>query len=54
MIELRLAGFSAVQIAQTLGKSPEAVRKAQSRALFTLRDLLAEPSQSTETERHHG
>lgn len=53
VIELRLAGFSAVQIAETLGKSPEAVRKAQSRALFTLRDLLA-GEQPEETERHHG
>ena len=53
VIELRLAGFSAIQIAETLGKSPEAVRKAQSRALLTLRDLLL-PEQSTETERHHG
>ncbi len=53
VIELRLAGFSAVQIAEILGKNPEAVRKAQSRALFTLRDLI-QPEQSTETERHHG
>jgi len=53
VIELRLAGFSATQIAATLGKSPAAVRKAQSRALVTLRDLLTE-QQATETERHHG
>jgi RNA polymerase sigma-70 factor (ECF subfamily) len=53
VIELRLAGFSAIQIAETLGKSPEAVRKAQSRALFTLRDLLVQ-IEPTETERHHG
>lgn len=53
VIELRLAGFSAVQIAETLGKSPEAVRKAQSRALTTLRDLLA-GNEPAETERHHG
>ncbi len=52
VIELRLAGFSAVQIAETLGKSPEAVRKAQSRALFTLRDLLTD-QQTAETV-HHG
>lgn len=53
VIELRLAGFSAIQIAQTLGKSPEAVRKAQSRALVALRDLLAQ-TEPVESERHHG
>lgn len=53
VIELRLAGFTGAQIAQMLGRSPEAVRKAQSRALFTLRDLLA-GSEPVETERHHG
>jgi RNA polymerase sigma-70 factor (ECF subfamily) len=53
VIELRLAGFSAVQIAQTVGKSPEAVRKAQSRALITLRDLMTQ-TETTESERHHG
>ena len=37
LLELRLAGLSAVEIGQTLGKSPEAVRKAQSRIVQTLR-----------------
>lgn len=53
VIELRLAGFTSAQIAQMLGRSPDAVRKAQSRALLTLRDLLA-GNEPAETERHHG
>lgn len=40
MMELRLAGLNDVEIAEVLGKSPAAVRKAQSRAVFAMRDQL--------------
>ncbi len=47
LVELRLAGLTDADIAQVLGKSPVAIRKAQSRAVFALRALLdAEYSQS--------
>jgi RNA polymerase sigma-70 factor (ECF subfamily) len=40
LVELRLAGLTDVDIAQVLGKSPVAIRKAQSRAVLALRALL--------------
>lgn len=41
LMELRLAGLSAAEIGQVLGKSPEAVRTAQSRALQALKQAVA-------------
>lgn len=41
LLELRLAGLNAAEIARTLGRSHDAVRKAQSRAVNGLRDALA-------------
>ncbi len=47
LVELRLAELTDADIAQVLGKSPVAIRKAQSRAVFALRALLdAQYSQS--------
>lgn len=47
LVELRLAGLTDADIAQVLGKSPVAIRKAQSRAVLALRALLdAQYSQS--------
>jgi RNA polymerase sigma-70 factor, ECF subfamily len=39
LLELRLAGLNAVEIAQVLGRSHDAIRKAESRAVGTLREL---------------
>lgn len=41
LLELRLAGLTAVDIAHVLGRSHDAVRKAESRAVRHLRDLSA-------------
>lgn len=47
LVELRLAGLTDADIGQVLGKSPVAIRKAQSRAVLALRALLdAQYSQS--------
>lgn len=40
VVELRLAGYTGVEIARLLGRSPEAVRKAQERALKRLALLM--------------
>lgn len=40
LLELRLSGLNAVEIARTLGRSHDAVRKAQSRAITSLRQAL--------------
>lgn len=40
LLELRLAGLNAAEIARTLGRSHDAVRKAQSRAVISLRQAL--------------
>jgi RNA polymerase sigma-70 factor (ECF subfamily) len=48
IVELRLAGLSGAEIAQSLGMSESAVKSAQFRAYQTLRDLLApNPSPNT-------
>jgi RNA polymerase sigma-70 factor (ECF subfamily) len=41
LLELRLAGLTDAEIARVLGRSHDAVRKAQSRAIGTLRNVLA-------------
>ncbi len=51
LLELRLAGLNAVEIARTLGRSHEAVRKAQSRAIIGLRASL---NQQNERQRAEG
>jgi RNA polymerase sigma-70 factor (ECF subfamily) len=53
LLELRLAGLSAAQIGEILGKSQEAVRKAQSRTVGSLRAALNEPTTSM-SEYGHG
>lgn len=40
VVELRLAGYTGAEIARLLGRSPEAVRKAQERALKRLARLM--------------
>jgi RNA polymerase sigma-70 factor, ECF subfamily len=40
LLELRLAGLSAVEIGRVMGRSQEAIRKAQSRSVIGLRDAL--------------
>lgn len=44
IIELRLAGLTAAEIASALSMSRAAVKSAQTRAYARLRDLLSEPS----------
>ena len=41
LLELRLAGLSAAEIGRVLGRSPEAVRKAQSRTVYSLRMAIS-------------
>ena len=40
LLDMRLAGLSAVEIGRTLGRSQDAVRKAQSRVVIGLRDAV--------------
>lgn len=40
LLELRLAGLSASEIAEVLGRSPGAIRTAHSRAVANLRTLM--------------
>ncbi len=47
IIELRLAGLTAAEIASTLSLSRAAVKSAQTRAYARLRTLLSEPSSPT-------
>lgn len=47
VIELRLAGLSAVEIAAALGKTRNAIDQAQFRAIARLRDLLCPANLST-------
>lgn len=49
IMEFRLAGLTGPEIAETLGKSPTAVRMSQFRAMQRLRDILIAP-QPTITE----
>ncbi|MEZ4500302.1 MAG: sigma-70 family RNA polymerase sigma factor [Thermomicrobiales bacterium] len=53
LLELRLAGLTAVEIGRVLGRSPEAVRKAQSRTVQTMRAAMATQHEAV-NERHHG
>lgn len=48
LLELRLAGLSAAEIGAVLGRSPEAIRKAQSRILIAMRSALSEDSRGSE------
>ena len=48
LLELRLAGLNAAEIARTLGRSHDAVRKAQSRAVIELRKALDEQRRNSE------
>lgn len=51
LVELRLAGLTSVEIARLLGKSHDAVRKAQSRTMAALRDAAARtPGFSSEAQ----
>ncbi len=52
LVELRLAGLTDAEIAQVLGKSAVAVRKAQSRAVIALRSLLVARTHAGGGERH--
>lgn len=49
LLELRLTGLSAAEIGAVLGKSPEAVRAAQSRSIKALRRAVAAASAETDT-----
>lgn len=53
LLELRLAGLSAVEIGRVLRRTPDAVRKAQSRTVHAMRAAMASQQESTD-ERHHG
>jgi len=48
IIELRLAGLTAAEIASMLGLTRAAVKSAQTRAYSRLRELLSEPPATTE------
>ncbi len=52
LLELRLAGLSAVEIGRVMGRSQEAVRKAQSRSVMNLRNGLKE--MHVMFEKNHG
>ena len=52
LLELRLAGLSAAEIGAALGRSPDAIRKAQSRILIAMRAALGESGPVS--EKRHG
>ncbi len=52
LLELRLAGLSAAEIGAVLGRSPDAIRKAQSRILIAMRSSLEDGNRTSETR--HG
>ncbi len=52
LVELRLAGLTDIEIAQVLDKSPSAIRKAQSRAVYAMRDLLEKQTKHSGEVRH--
>lgn len=52
LLELRLAGLSATEIGQVLARSPEAVRKAQSRIFAAMRASIGEPTSQGNEARH--
>lgn len=52
LLELRLSGLTAVEIARVLGRSQESIRKAQSRAVMTLRELLGDDAGVPNGARH--
>ena len=47
VVELRLAGLTGVEIADALGRSHDAVKKLQARALLKLRELMAVATDDT-------
>jgi RNA polymerase sigma-70 factor (ECF subfamily) len=49
LLELRMAGLNAAEIARALGRSHDAVRKAQSRAVIGLRAALEQQRQTSES-----
>jgi RNA polymerase sigma-70 factor (ECF subfamily) len=55
IVELRLAGLTGAEIAETVGMTPSAVKSAQFRAYATLRDLLRsefeDPPESDDVQR---
>lgn len=53
LLELRLAGLSAIEIGAVLGRSPDAIRKAQSRIFATMRAAATEMP-TREGGRRHG
>lgn len=53
LVELRLAGLTSLEIAQVLGKSHDAVRKAQSRTMAALKSAAAR-TPGFPDEAHHG
>ncbi len=52
LLELRMAGLSAVEIGRVLGRSQESIRKAQSRSVISLRDALHRQTQTTIGQDH--
>lgn len=52
LMELRLSGLSAIEIAHVLGRSQESVRKAQSRAVMTLRTYFDNSIEAPKGTRH--
>ncbi len=53
LVELRLAGLTSLEIAHVLGKSHDAVRKAQSRTMAALKAAAAS-TPGFSNEAHHG
>ncbi len=53
LVELRLAGLTSLEIAHVLGKSHDAVRKAQSRTMAALKTAAAR-TPGFSNEAHHG
>jgi RNA polymerase sigma-70 factor (ECF subfamily) len=52
LLELRLAGLSAVEIGRVMGRTQAAIRKAQSRSVIGLRDALKRQELTTGGHRH--
>lgn len=52
LLDLRLAGLSAAEIGRVMGRTHDAIRKAQSRSVIGLRDALRQQDLKTGGHRH--
>ncbi|MGE3798435.1 MAG: RNA polymerase sigma factor [Thermomicrobiales bacterium] len=52
LLELRMAGLSAAEIGRVMGRTQEAIRKAQSRSVISLRNAVQRELHVTNGQRH--